>query len=40
MEYIGENTRFIYNHMTYTQVNNLPGLLTLNNFEKDFDPTS
>lgn len=35
--YIGENTRFIYDLMSYTEINNLPGLLMLIDFEKAFD---
>lgn len=38
--YIGENTRFIYDLMSYTEINNLPGLLMLIDFEKAFDSVS
>ena len=38
--YIGENTRFIYDLMSYTEVNNLPGLLVLIDFEKAFNSIS
>lgn len=38
--YIGENTRFIYDLMSHTEVNNLPGLLVLIDFEKAFDSVS
>ena len=34
--YIGENTRFIYDLISYTELNNLPGLLVLIDFEKVF----
>ena len=33
----GENTRFVYDLMSYTEVNNLPVLLLLIGFEKAFD---
>lgn len=32
--YIGENTRFIYDIMSYTEFKNIPGLLVLIDFEK------
>ena len=35
--YIGENTRLIYDIMNYTDINNIPGLLVLIDFEKGFD---
>ena len=35
--YIGENTRYIYDLMSYTENNNIPGLLMLLDFEKAFD---
>ena len=35
--YIGENTRFIYDLMAYTESKNIPGLLMLIDFEKAFD---
>ena len=35
--YIGENTRFIYGLMAYTESKNIPGLLMLIDFEKAFD---
>lgn len=35
--YIGENARFIHDLMSYTEVNNLPGLLVFIDFEKAFD---
>ena len=38
--YIGENTRFIYDIMAYTETNNIPGLLVLIDFEKAFDSMS
>lgn len=38
--YIGENTRFIYDLMSYTEVKNIPGLLMLIDFEKAFDSIS
>lgn len=38
--YIGENTRFIYDPMSHTEVNNLPGLLVLIDFQKAFDYVS
>ena len=38
--YIGENTRFIYDIMAYTEKNNIPGLLVLIDFEKAFDSMS
>ena len=34
--YIGENTRFIYDRISYTKFNNWPGLLVLIDFEKVF----
>jgi exonuclease III len=38
--YIGENTRFIYDLMSYTESKNIPGLLVLVDFEKAFDSVS
>jgi hypothetical protein len=38
--YIGENTRFIYDLMAYTEFKNIPGLLVLIDFEKAFDSIS
>ena len=38
--YIGENTRFIYDLMSYTESHNIPGLLVLIDFEKAFDSIS
>lgn len=38
--YIGENTRFIYDLMSYTESRNIPGLLVLIDFEKAFDSIS
>ena len=38
--YIGENTRLIYDILFYTEVNYLPGLLLLIDFEKAFDSVS
>jgi hypothetical protein len=39
--YIGENTRFIYDIMAYTEKkNNIPGLLVLIDFGKAFDSMS
>jgi hypothetical protein len=38
--YIGENTRYIYDLMSYTEENNIPGLLMLIDFEKAFDSIS
>ena len=35
--YIGENTRFTYGLMDYTNNENIPGLLVLKYFEKAFD---
>lgn len=35
--YIGENTRFIYDLMAYTESLKIPGLLILIDFEKAFD---
>lgn len=38
--YIGENTRFIYDIMSYTELKNIPGLLVLIDFEKAYDSMS
>ena len=38
--YVGENTRILYDIMHYAEVNNLPGLLLLVDFEKAFDSLS
>ena len=38
--YIGENTRFIYDLMSYTELKNIPALLVLIDFEKAFDSMS
>ena len=38
--YIGENTRLIYDIMNYTEVENIPGLLHIIDFEKAFDSIS
>jgi hypothetical protein len=38
--YIGENTRFTYDLMSYTESNIIPGLLVLVDFEKTFDSVS
>ena len=38
--YIGENTRFIYDLMSFTEQKNIPGLLVLLDFEKAFDSIS
>ena len=38
--YIGENTRFTYDLMDYTDNENIPGLLVLIDFEKAFDSMS
>ena len=35
--YIGENTRLLYDIMSYTECNDIPGLLVLIDFEKAFD---
>ena len=35
--YIGENTRFIYDILSFTELHNIPGLLVLIDFEKAFD---
>lgn len=37
---IGENARFIYDIIDYTELNNIPGLVMLINFEKAFDSIS
>lgn len=34
---IGENARFIYDIINYTELNNILGLVMLINFEKAFD---
>jgi exonuclease III len=38
--YIGENTRFIFDLMSYTELKKIPGLLVLIDFEKAFDSIS
>ena len=38
--FIGENTRLIYDIMSYTENNNIDGLLLLIVFEKAFDSLS
>lgn len=38
--FIGENIRLIYDIMQYTDINNMPGLLLLVDFEKAFDSVS
>ena len=38
--FIGENIRQIYDIMNYTEINNIPGLLLLVDFEKAFDSVS
>ena len=38
--YIGENTRFIFDLLSYTEFKNIPGLLVLIDFEKAFDSMS
>ena len=38
--YIGENTRLIYDLMSHTELNNIPGLLVFIDFEKAFDSVS
>lgn len=38
--YIGENTRFIYDLLAYTEFKNILGLLVLIDFEKAFDSMS
>ena len=38
--YIGENTRFIYDILSFTELHNIPGLLVLIDFEKAFDSMS
>ena len=38
--FIGENIRLIYDLMNYTEVNQIPGLLMLIDFEKAFDSIS
>lgn len=38
--YIGENTRFVYDLMAYTESEHIPGLLVLIDFEKAFDSIS
>ena len=35
--YIGEHTRLLYDIMSYTECNDIPGLLVLIDFEKAFD---
>ena len=38
--FIGENIRLIYDILHYTESNDVPGLLMLNDFEKAFDTLS
>ena len=38
--YIGDNTRFVYDLMSFTELTNTPGLLVLIDFEKAFDSIS
>ena len=38
--YIGENIRLIYDLMNFTEINNIPGLILLIDFEKAFDSLS
>ena len=38
--FLGENTRFIYDLMQYTEINKIPGLLMLIDCEKAFDSIS
>ena len=38
--FIGENIRQVYDIMSYTELNNIPGLLLLIDFEKAFDSVS
>ena len=38
--YIGETTRLVYDLMHYTEINKIPGMLMLINFEKAFDSIS
>jgi len=38
--FIGENIRLIYDILTYTEINNIPGMLLLIDFEKAFDTVS
>ena len=38
--YMGENTRLIYDIMKYTELNDIPGLILLIDFEKAFDSVS
>ena len=38
--YIGENTRFIYDLMSYTELKNISAILVLIDFEKAFDSMS
>ena len=38
--YIGENIRLIYDLMNFTELNNIPGLILLIDFEKAFDSLS
>ena len=35
--YIGENLRMLYDILAYTDVNHIPGMLLLIDFEKAFD---
>ena len=35
--FIGENIRLLYDIMKYTDINDIPGLLLLIDFEKAFD---
>ena len=39
-QYIGENTRLVYDILNYTEQMNKPGLLLLIDFEKAFDSIS
>lgn len=38
--YIGENTRLVYDIMSFTELQDLPGLLVMINVEKAFDSVS
>ena len=38
--YIGENIRIIYDLLHFTEVENIPGLILLIDFEKAFDSVS
>lgn len=37
---LGENTRLVYDLMQYTENNDIPGLLSMIDFEKAFDSVS